>query len=91
MPLLKCRAWADHDLEVRSCPFPFGDELRGILHGVDDPNTGEARTGGTGQVWMVDTAYNETSLYNFAQPEPRKVAVKAINDYGDEVMKVFTV
>jgi adenine-specific DNA-methyltransferase len=27
----------------------------------------------------------------FARPETGKIAVKVINDYGDEVMKVFTV
>jgi adenine-specific DNA-methyltransferase len=37
-----------------------------------------------------------TSLYStesrpFARPETGKIAVKVINDYGDEVMKVFTV
>jgi hypothetical protein len=27
----------------------------------------------------------------FAPPETRKIAVKVINHYGDEVLKVFTV
>jgi adenine-specific DNA-methyltransferase len=27
----------------------------------------------------------------FAKPETGKIAVKVINDYGDEVMKVFEV
>jgi adenine-specific DNA-methyltransferase len=36
------------------------------------------------------------SLYStesrlFARPETGKIAVKVINDYGDEVMKVFTI
>ncbi|MEU3850755.1 site-specific DNA-methyltransferase [Streptomyces sp. NPDC029554] len=34
---------------------------------------------------------NSTVSRPFAKPETGKIAVKVINDYGDEVMKVFTV
>ncbi len=121
--------FGEPDIEIKD----EGDELRVILHGVDvyDPNTGEIRSGDTGQIalWMIDTQYNEESFFvrecyftggqdpfarlkralkaeideeaweslyrtesrPFARPESGKIAVKVINDYGDEVMKVFDV
>jgi adenine-specific DNA-methyltransferase len=117
------------DIEIKT----DGDDLRVVLNGVDvyDPNTGEIRSNDTGQIalWMIDTAYNDESLFvrhcyftggqdpfarlkralkadidedawaslhrtesrPFPRPEGGKIAVKVINDYGDEVVKVFAV
>lgn len=33
----------------------------------------------------------KTESRPFAKPESGKIAVKVINDYGDEVMKIFTI
>jgi adenine-specific DNA-methyltransferase len=37
-----------------------------------------------------DTLYR-TSSRSFVKPATGKIAVKVINDYGDEVMKVFDI
>jgi adenine-specific DNA-methyltransferase len=66
---------------VRHCYFTGGNDpykrLRTALKADIDP-----------EAW--ESLY-ATSSRPFAKPETGKIAVKVINDYGDEVMKVFDV
>jgi adenine-specific DNA-methyltransferase len=93
--------FGEPDIEIKA----DGDELRVLLHGVDvyDPNTGETRSNDTDQIARLKAALRTeidenawAALYGtesrpFPRPDTGKIAVKVINDYGDEVMKVFTV
>ena len=69
-------------------------ELRGV--DVHDPSTGEIRSRSTADVacWFLDTAW--ASIYSttsrpFLKPGTVRIAVKVINHYGDEVLKVVDV
>ncbi len=66
---------------VRHCYFTGGNDpykrLKVALKADIDPDA-----------WAT---MNATTSRPFEKPETGKVAVKVINDYGDEVMKVFTV
>jgi adenine-specific DNA-methyltransferase len=66
---------------VRRCYFTGGQDpykrLKTALKAEIDPDT-----------WA---SLNATESRPFPRPESGKVAVKVINDYGDEVMKVFDV
>jgi adenine-specific DNA-methyltransferase len=66
---------------VRHCYFPGGQDhykqLRNALKTDIDKEAWES--------------LNSVSSRPFAKPETGKIAVKVINDYGDEVMKVFEV
>ena len=66
---------------VRHCYFTGGNDpykrLKAALKADIDP-----------EAW--ETLYR-TESRSFDQPETGKIAVKVINDYGDEVMKVFEV
>ena len=66
---------------VRHCYFTGGQDpykrLKTALKAEIDPDT-----------WAT---LNATESRPFPRPESGKIAVKVINDYGDEVMKVFEV
>jgi adenine-specific DNA-methyltransferase len=66
---------------VRHCYFTGGQDpykrLKSALKAEIDPDT-----------WAT---LNATESRPFPRPESGKIAVKVINDYGDEVMKVFEV
>jgi adenine-specific DNA-methyltransferase len=66
---------------VRHCYFTGGQDpykrLKTALKAEIDPDT-----------WAT---LNATESRPFARPDSGKIAVKVINDYGDEVMKVFEV
>jgi adenine-specific DNA-methyltransferase len=66
---------------VRHCYFNGGQDpykrLKTALKAEIDPETWES--------------LNATESRPFSRPESGKVAVKVINDYGDEVMKVFEI
>jgi adenine-specific DNA-methyltransferase len=66
---------------VRHCYFTGGQDpykrLKTALKADIDPDA-----------WA---SLYSTESRSFARPETGKIAVKVINDYGDEVMKVFTV
>ncbi len=66
---------------VRECYFtggqdPFARLKRALKSEIDE------------EAWA---SLNRTESRPFPRPESGKIAVKVINDYGDEVMKVFTV
>lgn len=66
---------------VRHCYFTGGQDpykrLKSALKAEIDPDT-----------WAT---LNATESRPFSRPESGKIAIKVINDYGDEVMKVFEV
>jgi adenine-specific DNA-methyltransferase len=66
---------------VRHCYFPGGQDpyarLKKALRADIDQDAWDS--------------LNRTESRPFSRPETGKIAVKVINDYGDEVMKVFTV
>lgn len=70
-----------------------GDMVQVELRGVDvyDPTTGAVRSNSPKEIalWMIDANYNEEAF--FVRPSTGKIAVKVIDDHGDEVMKVFDV
>jgi adenine-specific DNA-methyltransferase len=74
-------AYNDESFFVRHCYFTGGQDpyarLKRALKADIDP-----------EAW--ESLYR-TESRPFARPETGKIAVKVINDYGDEVMKVFTV
>ncbi|MGI8753285.1 MAG: site-specific DNA-methyltransferase [Acidimicrobiales bacterium] len=74
-------AYNEESFFVRHCYFtgsqdPFARLKRALKADIDE------------EAWA--TLYR-TESRPFARPESGKVAVKVINDYGDEVMKVFSV
>ena len=66
---------------VRHCYFTGGQDPYGRLRRALKAEIDE-------EAWA--SLYDTTSR-PFAQPESGKIAVKVINDYGDEVMQVFDV
>jgi len=76
-------------------------DLRGL--DVYDPTSGEIRSSSTGDIacWSIDSDYNEESFFvahasftigcPFDVPTTGRLAVKVINHYGDEVLKVHAV
>jgi len=61
-----------------------------------DPTTGVLRSSSVDDIaaWFLDTAYAGESFFvrhAYFTPFPRPSTIKAINHYGDEVMKVFGV
>lgn len=74
-------AYNDESFFVRHCYFtggqdPYARLKRALKADID------------ADAW--ETLY-QTESRPFARPETGKIAVKVVNDYGDEVMKVFTV
>jgi adenine-specific DNA-methyltransferase len=66
---------------VRHCYFtggqdPYSRLKRALKADIDE------------EAWA---SLHRTESRPFSRPETRKIAVKVINDYGDEVMKVFVV
>jgi adenine-specific DNA-methyltransferase len=78
-----------------------GGRVRVKVNGVDvfDPTSGEVRSDGPDGIacWFIDTDYNEESFFVRhayflgANDKSGRIAVKVINNLGDEVMKVFRV
>jgi adenine-specific DNA-methyltransferase len=71
----------DESFFVRECYFtggqdPYARLKRALKAEIDE------------EAW---SSLNRTESRPFPRPESRKIAVKVINDYGDEVMKVFEV
>ena len=75
-------------------------EIKGV--DVYDPTTGQIRSSSTDDIacWFIDTNYNGESFFvrhayftcadePFDPPTTGKIAVKVINHYGDEVLKVY--
>lgn len=74
-------AYNEESFFVRHCYFtggqdPFGRLKRALKADIDE------------EAWA---SLYRTESRPFAKPESGKIAVKVINDYGDEVMKVFEV
>ncbi len=74
-------AYNDESFFVRHCYFtggqdPFARLKRALKADIDE------------EAWA---SLHRTESRPFPRPESRKIAVKMINDYGDEVMRVFTV
>ena len=72
-------AYNEESFFVRDCYFtggkdPFGRLKRALKADIDE------------EAWA---SLNRTESRPFARPESGKIAVKVINDYGDEVVKVF--
>ncbi len=80
--------FGEPDIEIAHTPDGLVVDIRGI--DVYDPTTGAIRSDGPPSIalWMVDTAYNGES---FPKPDTDRIAVKAINHYGDEVIKIYEV
>jgi hypothetical protein len=53
------------------------------------PRAGRSPTSGCARSWAASSPTTESRP--FPSPETGKIAVKVINHYGDEVMKVFSV
>ncbi len=74
-------AYNEESFIVRHCYFTGGQDpyalLKRALKADIDPEAWESRY--------------QTGSRPFSRPETGKIAVKVINDYGDEVMKVFEV
>ena len=66
---------------VRHCYFPGGQDHHKQLRNALKTDIDE-------EAWE---SLNSVSSRPFAKPETGKIAVKVINDYGDEVMKVFEI
>ena len=66
---------------VRHCYFPGGQDHYKQLRNALKTDIDE-------EAWE---SLNSVSSRPFAKPETGKIAVKVINDYGDEVMKVFEI
>jgi adenine-specific DNA-methyltransferase len=74
-------AYNEESFFVRDCYFtggqdPFARLKRALKADIDQ------------EAWA---SLNRTESRPFARPESGKIAVKVINDYGDEVVKVFSV
>ena len=74
-------AYNEESFFVRQCYFtggqdPYARLKRALKADVDE------------EAWA---SLNKTESRPFPQPTTGKIAVKVINDYGDEVMKVFSV
>jgi adenine-specific DNA-methyltransferase len=74
-------AYNEESFFVRQCYFTGGQDPYARLRRALNADIDE-------DAW--ESLYRTESL-PFPRPETRKVAVKVINDYGDEVMKVFSV
>jgi adenine-specific DNA-methyltransferase len=66
---------------VRHCYFTGGQDPYARLKRAPKADIDE-------DAWAT---LNSTESRPFPRPETGKIAVKVINDYGDEVMKVFTI
>lgn len=73
-------AYNEESFFVRQCYFtggqdPYARLKRALKADIDE------------EAWA---SLNKTESRPFPKPETGKIAIKVINDYGDEVMKVFT-